>query len=133
MIVQQIKALSYVKLQDAYVAEQGTKVGTWTEIGYKMANSSNFTYCGTVGGTDCADNDSSIANAYVAQWKATSAATMNDCPSASTWSLITSQNGSSGGLVNYTAKIENYSKCQPLTVNFCKLGTANSGACASGS
>ena len=123
---------TYVKLQDAYVAEQGTKVGTWTEIGYKMANSSNFTYCGTDGETDCAANDGSTAAAYVAQWKATSAATMNDCPSASTWSLITSQNGSSGGLVNYTAKIENYSKCQPLTVNFCKLGTANSGACASG-
>ena len=121
---------TYVKLQDAYVAENGTTVGSWTSIGYKMPNSTNFLYCGTSGEADCTANDGSTVSGYTAQWKATSVATLNDCAAASTWSLISGQNGSSGGLVNYTAKIENYNDCQPLTVNFCKLGTANSGACA---
>ena len=35
---------TYVKLQDAYVAEQGTKVGTWKDIGYVMRNTTNFYY-----------------------------------------------------------------------------------------
>ncbi|MBO4827928.1 MAG: hypothetical protein J5534_00560 [Fibrobacter sp.] len=29
----------YVKLQDAYVSEKGTAVGSWKQIGYLMKNS----------------------------------------------------------------------------------------------
>ena len=36
----------YVKLQDAYVSEKGTAVGSWKQIGYLMKNSNNFYYCG---------------------------------------------------------------------------------------
>ena len=35
---------TYVKLQDAYVAESGIYVGNWTTIGYNMPGSNNFTY-----------------------------------------------------------------------------------------
>ncbi|WP_176421993.1 hypothetical protein [Fibrobacter sp. UWH1] len=41
-----------MKLQDAYVAEKGTRVGNWKEIGYLMQNTSNFFYCDLA--ADCA-------------------------------------------------------------------------------
>lgn len=41
-----------MKLQDAFVAEKGTRVGNWKEIGYLMQNTSNFFYCDLA--ADCA-------------------------------------------------------------------------------
>ena len=83
---------TYVKLQDAYVAEVGTHVGRWAQIGYVMNNSSNL---------------------------ATNVATLNECKNGSLWKLETSQNGSQGGLVLYTAT----DPCNTLTPNFERLNT----------
>lgn len=120
------KAATYVKLQDAYVAEVGTHVGNWAQIGYVMNNSNNFNYCGTdatcgttanVGkaGTD----GTAVTSGYVAYWTATNIATLNSCKGGSDWKLVTSQNGSQGGLVLYDAT----NPCADLTPNFSNLKT----------
>ncbi len=122
----------YVKLQDAYVAENGTHVGSWFDIGYLMKNSSNFYYCNN-GSAACTDEGNSDGYSgtkttkntptdYVASWNATSIATLNDCAANSTWILTTSQNGDEGGIVLYTATVSS-EDCKILTPNFEKLNT----------
>ena len=123
----------YVKLQDAYVAENGTHVGNWKQIGYLMKSSSNFYYCGSDANA-CENEDatgyggtsSTTYSNYVAYWTATSKATLNDCQAKSVWSLTTSQNGSSGGLVLYTAAVTggDDGNCDVLTPNYKRLNTA---------
>ena len=126
----------YVKLQDAFVAEKGIRVGNWKEIGYLMKNSSNFYYCDK---TSCAESDNSNGyaseetindNDYETAWAATSLATLNDCASGKSWSLETDQNGSAGGMVTYEAKINAQKSatddCAVLTPNFLKLDTKGS-------
>lgn len=116
-----------MKLQDAYVAEVGTHAGNWAQIGYVMNNSNNFNYCGTAAscgttaavgqaGTDGAE----VTSGYVANWTATNIATLNSCKGGSDWKLVTSANGSQGGLVLYTAT----NPCSDLTPNFSNLQTA---------
>ncbi len=124
-----------MKLQDAYVAENGTHVGSWFDIGYLMNNSSNFYYCNKDAGA-CATGDNTDGYAgtktakntptdYVASWNATNIATLNDCAANSTWVLTTSQNGSEGGIVLYKATVTDgdNGKCDILTPNFKKLNT----------
>ena len=119
-----------MKLQDAYVAEKGTNVGNWQQIGYLMNNSSNFFYCDL--GTCAAGNNANgyateadVDGGYAATWTATNIATLNDCAANSSWSLATSQNGSSGGLVLYAATVTkgDDGDCDVLTPNFKKLNT----------
>lgn len=125
-----------MKLQDAYVAEKGIRVGNWKEIGYLMNNSSNFYYCDNAVGTACASTNNSdgyagkgtIANDnYNSTWQATSVATLNDCAAGKSWTLYTEQNGSAGGMVKYEAKINGQQSstddCAVLTPNFLKLDT----------
>jgi prepilin-type N-terminal cleavage/methylation domain-containing protein len=125
----------YVKLQDAFVAEKGTRVGNWKEIGYLMKNSSNFYYCDASSG-NCAATSNSTGYAgtasigdgtYSAWWRATNIATLNDCTANKDWTLQTSQSGSSGGIVLYEAKINAQQSatedCAVLTPNFLKLNT----------
>ena len=123
----------YVKLQDAFVAEKGIRVGNWKEIGYLMKNSSNFYYCDK---SSCAASDNSDGyaskgtindNVYETTWSATSLATLNDCAASKSWSLATAQNGSAGGMVTYEATIDGAKSatgdCAVLTPNFLKLDT----------
>lgn len=135
IFVQNVTTGTYVKLQDAYVAEQGIKAGNWKAIGYKMVNSSNFAYCPSA--SACTNKtvgaeaeDETAPTAYVAHWNATSQATLNDCNGGAYWTLVTSGNTSNGGVVVYTARISDKTNCEALTPNYCKLGTANSAACA---
>ncbi|WP_405325500.1 type IV pilin protein [Fibrobacter sp.] len=126
----------YVKLQDAFVAEKGIRVGNWKEIGYLMKNSSNFYYCDNAVGTACVVGSNSDGyaskgtisdNTYNTTWQATSIATLNDCASGKSWTLYTEQNGSAGGMVTYDAKIDGSTSdtgdCAVLTPNFLKLKT----------
>lgn len=118
----------YVKLQDAFVAEKGIRVGNWKEIGYLMKNSSNFYYCDAASGncqassntTGYAGTASVADNNYVATWRATNIATLNDCAANSNWTLVTARNGSSGGMVTYTATPTS-GDCFVLTPNFDKF------------
>ena len=43
-----------MKLQDAYVAEKGTYIGSWKAIGYADPASTVFTYSGFNSGADIA-------------------------------------------------------------------------------
>lgn len=127
----------YVKLQDAFVAEKGIRVGTWKEIGYLMKNSSNFYYCDAAtcdASTNAAGYGaaSSISDyVFASTWTATNIATLNDCDQKSNWTLTTSGNSSAGGLVSYTAKVDGATgktgagNCAVLTPNFRLLHTAS--------
>ena len=123
-----------MKLQDAYVAEKGTTVGNWKQIGYVMKNSSNYYYCGASASAQTCDDaagygstSTTTYDAYVAYWTASSKATLNDCQANSVWSLTTSANGSSGGMVLYAAAVTGGpdGNCDVLTPNFLKLNTAS--------
>ena len=128
-------ASTYVKLQDAYVAEKGTTVGGWQQIGYVMKNSSNFYYCGVSASAQTCDDANGYGgtsdittDTYTAYWTASSKAALNDCTAGSVWSLTTSQNSNSGGLVLYEAAITQGANsvtgaCKTLTPNFEKLNT----------
>ena len=122
---------TYVKLQDAFVAEKGTTVGSWKQIGYSMMSSSNFYYCGADANACETEDPKGYGNTtpittdtYTAYWAATNRATLNDCQKKSVWSLTTAQNGSAGGLIVYTAAISDANNCEDLTPNFMKLNTA---------
>ncbi|MCL4100562.1 hypothetical protein [Fibrobacter sp. HC4] len=127
----------YVKLQDAYVAEKGIRVGTWKEIGYLMKNSSNFYYCDAAACTNSTNaagyGDVTTIDEYifVSNWTATNVATLNDCNANSHWTLTTSGNSSAGGLVSYSATVDGASgktgagNCAVLTPNFRLLHTAS--------
>jgi len=117
----------YVKLQDAFVAEKGVRVGNWKEIGYLMKNTSNFYYCDKASACGASDNtdgyaaQGSVADEnYVAYWTATSLAVLNDCAKGSDWNLTTAQNSTSGGTVTYTATPTS-GDCYVLTPSFDKL------------
>lgn len=124
----------YVKLQDAYVAEKGIRVGNWKEIGYLMQNSSNYWYCDASSACEDSKNAQGYGstgtvadNNYVGYWTATNKATLNDCGAKKDWNLVTAQNGSAGGMVKYTATINGSTSetddCAVLTPNFLKLTT----------
>ncbi|SHG33391.1 hypothetical protein SAMN05720766_101222 [Fibrobacter sp. UWH9] len=130
---------TYVKLQDAYVAEKGIRIGNWKEIGYLMKNSSNFYYCDQAAGTACTASNNGDGHGttgtfneydFTVTWTATNVATLNDCPAGKNWSLTTSGNSSAGGLVTYTATVDGASTaggdCEVLTPNFLRLHTAAS-------
>lgn len=119
----------YVKLQDAYVAEKGTRVGNWKEIGYLMKNTSNFYYCDASSG-HCTSSTNSDGYAtkgtindgtYAATWKATNINVLNDCTANSDWTLVSAGNSSSGGVVTYTASPTS-GDCYVLTPSFDKFG-----------
>ncbi len=127
-----------MKLQDAYVAEKGTTVSSWKQIGYLMKNSSNFIYCGKA---SCADNDNSdgygsatdiTTDAFTgAYWTAHNIATLNDCAAGDNWALSTAANATTGGSILYNGTVKNTGTflCEPLTANFEKLitGTKSTG------
>ena len=123
---------TYVKLQDAYVAEKGTTVGSWKQIGYLMQNSSNFVYCGK---SSCSTSDNTdgygsatdiTTDAFTGgYWTAYNKATLNDCGVGNNWALSTKANSSTGGTILYDGTIKNTGNflCAPLTPNFERLIT----------
>ncbi len=118
----------YVKLQDAFVAEKGTRVGNWKEIGYLMKNTSNFYYCdettghcdGTKNGSGYGATTSISDGTYAVTWKATNVAVLNDCAANNDWTLVSATNGTTGGTVSYTAS-PTTGDCYVLTPSFDKL------------
>ena len=122
---------TYVKLQDAYVAESGTKVGTWTTIGYNMPASKNFTYTGPMEADATLEGLSATIG-----WQAQNNAKLNDCNKNSAWTIKVAEAGNSdatkGSPIAYTAEVptatadDGNGACGSLTPNFTTLssGTA---------
>ena len=118
---------SYVKLQDAYVAESGTYVGNWTMIGYNMPQSNNFNYTGAI-----QTNTLALAGLQATEgWSATNKAKLNDCAANSKWSIQVEEaqtaNAAKGSPISYTAATPaatngSTSDCSQLTPNFTFIG-----------
>ncbi len=123
---------SYVKLQNAFIAEKGDSIGTWFSIGYvgpgdKTAAkgtltvpgesvSTNFTY--TDGITGVIVISSTAANG----WNASNKAKLNDCAVGSAWTMSLAQ-GTSAGEVTYSpdftaGKGGTIADCEVLTPSF---------------
>ena len=117
---------SYVKLQDAYVAETAA-MGSWTKIGYAMKNGDSFDYSGALSGS----NTVMVENLGEGQegWRATSKVKLNDCNNNSNWTItVTAASNSAQGMVSYTAAgPELYTAesqpCNDLTPSFKKLSS----------
>ena len=116
---------SYVKLQDAYVAESGA-VGDWGKIGYSMRDGDSFDYDDASSGYS---NNTVIVeklDGSLKGWKATSKVKLNDCVIGSEWSIaLSAATSSSQGMVNYTTAVTNGNGCSDLTPSFSKLTTSN--------
>ncbi|MBO4827921.1 type IV pilin [Fibrobacter sp. UWB4] len=120
---------TYVKLQDAYVAEKGTYIGSWKAIGYADPASTVFTYSGFNSGADIA-----LATGKTVAWSAAAKAALNDCQANSVWTLDVSQNGSTGGAAVYTPKLTGgpTGDCAALTPNYCNIGGNKANCAAAG-
>ena len=128
---------TYVKLQDAFIAETGTYYGSWNKIGYTApgqtaagtassatGSTTNFTY--TQVGSYSADETATVPSGTGAQvWKAANRLKLNDCPAGENWNIKLEAGGSAAGAVKYTAYYkdnDSESKCSPLTAAFKNIG-----------
>lgn len=116
---------SYVKLQDAYVAEQAA-MGAWTKIGYAMKEGDSFVY--SEGTEVTGSNTALVSELETAKvgWVATSKVKLNDCVNTSTWKVSVYQASSSGaeGMVGYKTNIS-AQNCADLTPSFSKLASTS--------
>ena len=123
---------TYVKLQDAFVAEAGA-IGSWTKIGYAIPSSSNFTYSDPAGFDATGTTNLDVLGTTGAiHWQGDNNTKLNDCAMHSLWQVKVSTPGSStAGLVQYDAGVaaEGLGKttattghCLTLTPNFVKIG-----------
>ncbi len=114
---------TYVKLQQAFVAEKNT-YGGWTAIGYTAPGKSatntngsgyttNFAYSGSF-------DKGTTSHTSGTGWTAASRTQLNDCPQGNSWTVtlnaITNDNDS------YTASAGTDAACVGLTPNFDKIG-----------
>ena len=118
---------TYVKLQDAYVAESGINVGNWKTIGYNMPGSNNFTYAQ---GEVTASTTALKGLKAKSGWTATNNAKLNDCAANSQWTITIAEadnaDASKGSPITYNATTpaagDNAGDCAALTPNFTKIG-----------
>lgn len=110
----------YVKLQDAYIAEVGDYIGSFSKIGYEMDQTTSFKYESAITGT----NTVSLATGSTGAWKATSLVALNDCTKGQTWQLNVAQSQSGNGAAWTTNQLS--AQCEVLTPRFGDLarGTA---------
>lgn len=122
---------SYVKLQDAYVAE-AAKVGSWTVIGYVApgaanaaagdvaggSSTTNFTYTPSTSLTG-ADGSATIGTVADA-WTATAKVALNDCTTSTGIWKVGLAAASTGDAVLYTAITPSCGEA--LTPTFNKIG-----------
>ena len=116
---------TYVKLQDAYVAEQGNAIGNFVTIGYTVpgtanadkteGSTTNFTFAQVGTYTDGSITDASAEEV----WTATNKATLNDCTGAANWGLQVTVSTSDGATWKTKALSDD---CKALTPNFDKVG-----------
>ncbi len=103
------------------MSESGTKVGNWTMIGYKMANTTSFNYDqGDLSTTSTALEGLTATSG----WVATNQAKLNDCPSQQTWTINVAENtgtDASSSPVKYTVAYSDETNCAALTPSFGKL------------
>jgi len=106
----------YVKLQDAFIAENGDYMGNFTSIGYEMQSTTTFTYASAITAQTVALASTNDA------WKATSNVALNNCASGSKWSLALAKSSTGNGAswtASYTpASGATEADCSVLTPRF---------------
>jgi prepilin-type N-terminal cleavage/methylation domain-containing protein len=116
---------TYVKLQDAFVAERGTVVGNWTMIGYNMPTSQNFSFAGAI----TSETTALQGLGKTEGWAASNKAKLNECPTGKNWIIsvqeASTENAAKGSPIQYTAEYDatNETKCKTLTPNFSSIGS----------
>lgn len=124
-----------MKLQDAFVAEHGSALGTWKALGYEIGQMASTGLAGSTQNFDFADaitgatNDTiTIPSAAGDVWKATSKVALNNCNNGAAWTLKAGKSSTGNGAA-WTADISNGSSgnktdCSSLTPQFERLTTA---------
>ena len=95
----------YVKLQDAYIAETGTKIGDWTAIGYAMNGETPAFKYNNATGTTWTLHSADIPTEAAKMLVVTAKVGLNDCSIGSSWVLWAKQNGAGNG-INWGASIK---------------------------
>lgn len=112
-----------MKLQDAFISENGDKIGDFTAIGYEMQQTQTFDY---VDGVTPEDGVHTVALAETdPAWYAKSRVALNDCPKDVQWELKL-EASSSGNGAKWTASYSaNETECAVLTPRFKDLTRGN--------
>ena len=123
---------SYVKLQDAYVAE-AAKVGSWTVIGYVApgaanaaagdgagSSTTNFAYTPSASLTGAGAKGSATIGTVEDAWTATAKVALNDCTTSDGIWKVGLAAASTGDAVLYTATTPDCGEA--LTPTFNKIG-----------
>ena len=106
---------------------ESNAVGNWTIIGYKMENTTNFTYTGYTDANNGGTTSLGSLTAKTIGWAATNKVALNDCGTGNTackWQLQMSSADNGNGVSYTPAQSAN---AAPLTPSFTKLGTAVAG------
>ena len=118
---------TYVKLQQAYISEDGS-IGTWALIGYKgpgevtatTSQTTNFSYTDGVSAKDTLPAQDKIG------WTATNKVQLNDCGANNSWTIAMKKaNSSAAGDAIFTAEVggaQGNAGCTALTPSFDKIG-----------
>ena len=115
---------TYVKMQQAYISENGTVLGNYKVIGYSTPGEGNQTT-----NFDYTENDQSWDKNTVAlsttdidnAWQAKSRVKLNDCAESSVWSVSVKASSTNAGEATFTAKVPS-DDCEALTPSFTKIG-----------
>lgn len=114
---------SYVKLQNAFIAEKGDSVGNWFNIGYVGPGTS------TAGGSESTNfnyDEGAITSVIPAPtsatigWQAANKAKLNECAgtgSTYNWTMSLSNSGGAAGELTYKPDATD-EKCRILTPSF---------------
>jgi len=122
----------YIKLQEAFISETNTAIGSWKAIGYTApgtttasaitgggaANTATFNYTEPATGFSADRGSLEITSAEIV-WRAANKADLNDCTAAANWELSVMV-GSAGG--TWTTKALT-GQCVAVTPQFAALGT----------
>jgi len=114
----------YVKLQDAFIAENGNVVGQFNKIGYEMSSNGPFQYNDKVANTDANTSTLSAHGTAVEAWEAKSKVALNDCTTGQTWTLKT-ESANNGNGAKWTTAMSDDTHCGVLTPRFGDLARGN--------
>ena len=112
-----------MKLQDAFIAENGDFYGSFAKIGYEIGETTNFKYTSSL-----EDGTAALAEA-TGVWDAESKTALNDCVKQTHWQLNLNASSSGNGAAWTTNVSSLGDACMALTPRFDdhKRGTAKSG------
>lgn len=106
----------YVKLQDAFIAENGDFMGDFVAIGYEMTETTSFEYNNGI--TPASGTHTAVLGAQAKAWQAKSKVALNDCAKGTEWNLKVDKSSSGNGAKWEASYSAAESKCSILTPRF---------------